>query len=380
MTDSIQAALRRSGSSLEVVRGLLVLASVLVASTEALAAQTQDPAAVTGVAVLNTCGEITPSDGVIAGVVQDMESDIVLGGATVTAAWQMEGEPYPSSDAVRTDKAGFFVFCGIPGGVDAELNVELLEVHAGPRTILVEAGTLAIERFELPLSDSRSPGYVTGQVVSRVTGRGIPSALVTIPELEMRTTTNEQGLFYLQEMPFGVYEMTVRHIAHENREFPVRVAGGVTHNLHIELDEDVIELGGIEVSVESRRFFMDREGLISRMNLGFGDFYTRADIERFSTSSIAELLGRTAGVRVYDGGTSLYIRGRVCVPLVFVDGMPWQLDDRLGLKELSTYDADAIEFYKGTASIPAEFNYSTNATGEVGCGAIVIWTKRGRSG
>jgi hypothetical protein len=39
-------------------------------------------------------------------------------------------------------------------------------------------------------------------------------------------------------------------------------------------------------------------------------------------------------------------------------------------------DAEAVEFYKGTASIPAEFNYSNNL--QVGCGAIVIWTRRGR--
>lgn len=341
-----------------------------------LAAQANEQSRV-GQAVLGTCGEIDPSTGVVAGTVRDHETGVPLEGAAVTASWQGP-DSIPMRDNILADYAGFFVFCGVPSGLELELEAEALGVHVGPVITEVEAGTLVVERLALPLSDSRSPGYITGQIVSRATGDGVPNALVTVPELALTTITNDEGLFYLQEMPFGIYTIEIEHIAHAKRSVPARVAGGLTHNMQIELDVEAIELGGIEVTVETKRFYMDREGLISRMNLGFGDFYTRADIERIGTSSIAELLGRTAGVRSFNNGAGLYIRGRACVPMVFVDGLMWSLDERMGLKDLSTFNADVIEFYKGTASIPAEFNFSTNATDQVGCGAIVIWTRRGR--
>ncbi len=77
-----------------------------------------------------------------------------------------------------------------------------------------------------------------------------------------------------------------------------------------------------------------------------------------------------------EAGRRLVVRCRMCTPMVFMDGRLYKLDEDLGLNEIDTFDIEALEFYKGTASIPAEFNYSNNT--EVGCGAIVIWTRRGR--
>ena len=338
----------------------------------------QDSASDVGRALLGVCGEVSATDGVITGTVLDQATDIPLPGATVMLTWGREGEQSPTTDVVLADEGGFFIFCSVPDGVEAEVSAEVMGVSDGPRTVTVEGGVLAIERFAIPLSDPATPGYLTGQIVDRTTGRGIANAQVVVPDLALVTLTNEHGLYYLQEIPYGIYMLEVEHVAYTKRALPVRVAGGITQNLTIELAEQTIEIGGIEVTVESKRFYLAREGLISRMNLGFGDFYTRADIERLSTSSFAELVARGPGVRVYNNGTALTIRGQVCVPLVFVDGMRWSLDDRLGLKDLSTFDADAVEFYKGPAAIPAEFNYSTNAEDQVNCGALVIWTRTGR--
>lgn len=366
------------GVGTAVIRIPTLCATLALVSASALQAQSPELDRQVGRAVLHACGELDPSHGVVAGIVRDRESQVALEGARVAIRWETEGEPYPSSDAVLADEQGFFLFCGVPGGVEAELTTEALGVAGEPRTVIVEAGALAVERFELELSDPSEPGYLTGQIVDIATGRGIASVQVRVKELDIGTISNEQGLFHLPAMPWGIYTLEADHIAYARRELPVRVAGGITHNLSIDLAEQAIELGGISVTVEPKRFYLDREGLISRMNLGFGDFYTRADMDRLGTGSVAELVGRGPGVRVYGNGTGLYIRGQPCIPLVFVDGTMWKLDDRLGLKDLSTFDADAIEFYKGTAAIPAEFNYSTNATGEVGCGALVIWTRRGR--
>lgn len=367
--------LRGAGSRLPLVVALATLAVFGTVDSGSVLAQSSDQV---GQAIMNTCGEVEPTDGVIAGTVRDATSQVPLDGAAVAVNWQIEGDPLPTTDAVRADGQGFYVFCRAPGGVEVELAVEVLGVSAPTRRVTVEPGTLAVERFEIELSDPSAPGFVTGQVIDLGTGNPIANAQINVPELGTGTLSNEGGLFRLDEMPYGVYEVQVEHIAYSPRTVPIRVAGGLTHNVEIALSENVIELGGISVTVEPKRFYLDREGLIQRMNLGFGDFFTRAEIERLSTSSVAELVARTAGVRVYNNGTGLYIRGRACIPLVFIDGRPWKLDDRLGLKELNTFDADAVEFYKGTASIPAEFNYSTNATDQVGCGALVIWTRRGR--
>ena len=331
---------------------------------------------VVGVAIVQACGEVDErSEGVLAGTVRDQSSGVVLGRATVVLKWQIPGEEYPRTAAELTDPEGFYLFCHAPGGVAVDVYAESLGHQSEPLTVGIESGTLLVEHLVVEVSDPSQPGFITGRIIDRATGKGVENAELSIRDQGIGTLTNTRGMFVLAKIPYGVYIIDVQHLAYADREVPVHVAGGLTQNLTIELSEEPMELEGLTVTVEPRRFYNDMEGLVRRMNMGFGDFMLRSDIEASSASSLTNLLlGR--GVRLSDAGRSLVIRGRVCTPMVFIDGRLFRLDPDRGLLDISVLDAEVVEFYKGTAAIPAEFNYSNNL--QVGCGAIIIWTRRGR--
>ena len=330
-----------------------------------------------GLAIAQVCGKVDErTEGVLAGTVRDAATGVVLERATVVIIWQIPGREFPASAAELTDAQGFFLFCHAPGGVAVALHAEVLDRRSEPRTVGIESGSLLVEHLSIEVSDPSQPGFITGRVVDRTTGRGITNAELTIRDEGVFTLTNDRGMFTLEEVPYGVYMIDVRHLAYADRELPLRVAGGLTQNVAIELSEQAMELEGLTVTVESKRFYNDMEGLVRRMNMGFGTFLLRSDIERSGATRLPQLLQGRAGVRLADAGRSLIIRGRACTPMVFLDGRLYKLDPDLGLNDILTFDVEVVELYKGTASIPAEFNYSNNL--QTGCGAIVVWTRRGR--
>lgn len=339
-------------------------------------APAQDSRAV-GLAIAEACGAVDEArEGVLSGTVRDLRTGVALEGATVMLRWRVAGEPELTSDVTRTDASGMYLFCHASGGVGAELHAELLSKRSDRVTVDIEPGTLTVEHLFVEVSDPDQPGYVVGRVLERATGNAIPAARVSIRGTDVATLTNDFGYFRLDAMPYGVYTLDVEHLAYAAREIPIQVAGALTQNVAIEMSTEALELEGLTVTVEPRRFFGDMDGLVRRMNLGFGDFLTRQDIEKRGSSRLPDLLVGLPGVRVAQNGRSLVIRGRPCTPIVFLDGRPWRLDPVVGLNEIHSFDIEAVEVYKGTAAIPAEFNYSTN--GQVGCGALVVWTRRGR--
>ena len=329
-----------------------------------------------GLAIAQVCGEVDErTQGVLAGTVRDQSSGVLLDNAAVVLKWSIPMNEYPGTAAERTNSEGFFLFCHAPGGFAINVYAESLGHRSEAVTVGVEPGTLVVEHIVVEVSDPSVPGFITGRIIDRSTGLGIENAELSIRDEGIGTLTNIRGMFVFEEVPYGVYIIDVRHLAFADREVALHVAGGLTQNLVIELSEQAMALEGLTVTVEPKRFYNDMEGLVRRMNMGFGDFMLRSDIEASSASSLTHLLlGR--GVRLNDAGRSLVIRGRVCTPMVFIDGRLTRLDPDRGLLDISVLDAEAVEFYKGTASIPAEFNYSNNL--QVGCGAIVIWTRRGR--
>ncbi len=352
----------------------LCIGAMLCALSVPLQAQDRDQV---GLAIAQACGQLDESSqGVLAGTVRDTQTGVPLDGAAVVILWQEPGRPAPASETLRADGEGFFLFCGAPHGRALEVSAEALGRRSESRTIEIEAGTLVIEHIQLPVSDPEAPGFVTGTVVDVGTKGGIFGVEVRVRETDVRTLTNDRGLFVLERMPYGIYVLELTHIAYQDREIPLRVAGGLTQNVRVEMSEEAMEIEGLTVSVEPRQFYNAMDGFVRRMEVGFGDFLTRVEIERSGASRLPELLVGVAGVRLAENGRALVIRGRPCTPMVFLDGRQYRLDDDLGLNDILAFDIEALEFYKGTAGIPAEFNFSTN--GQTGCGAVVVWTRRGR--
>jgi outer membrane cobalamin receptor len=142
---------------------------------------------------------------------------------------------------------------------------------------------------------------------------------------------------------------------------------------------DAIPMEGIEVSVRSRTWYRQMDGLRVRMQTGLrGNFITADEIEARGYPPVEETIRSLPGVRIIKAGPFEYdVRFRACeqAPVVFVDGIQVnQPEDGEPLRELKmihSMDIQAVEIYRGAASVPAEF-----AGPDAMCGALVIWTKR----
>ncbi|HSM07312.1 MAG TPA: TonB-dependent receptor plug domain-containing protein, partial [Longimicrobiales bacterium] len=157
------------------------------------------------------------------------------------------------------------------------------------------------------------------------------------------------------------------------------------------------------------RLFGDMVDLQRRMEMGFGDFLVRRDLEHRGGTLASALQGRL-GVRVLTGGNrpgERYIVLRqsrditsvpasrqngetldagpaeliqeYCFPSVWVDGRRFSTPrsggvghDPVDFSQFLTLDIEAVEVYRGAASVPGEFG-----GGDAACGAVVIWTHRG---
>ena len=354
---------------------LFAFGGFLLAVVVPLPAAAQDPDAL-GAAIVQTCGtSMDPAtQGVLAGVVTDSLTQDPLPNARVKIAWQGSGDLTANTATVDTDGRGFFAFCGVPGGVMVLLTATLRE-SSPARTVFVDAGMLSVENIRLPLSDPTKPGMVVGRVIDAASRAPIDGAEVRIRGTEGVVLTNSRGYFILGERASGLYQLQVSHLAYADREVPFHVSGNLTENVEIALTVEAIELPGITVTAAPTRYRRDLEGLIERMDLGFGTFIPRERLENRPEARLADLLRDVPGVLIFTDGprANLEVRGRECRPEVFMDGRPFPLDPEVGVNEFIFQELEAIEVFKGT-EVPGEF---LTVGFEQPCMAIVIWSRRG---
>lgn len=206
--------------------------------------------------------------------------------------------------------------------------------------------------------------------------RPVVGAEVRIRDTEFNALSDRNGFFRIEAVPWGIYVLEVDHLGFAHQEQAFRVHGSQAHNLDVQTSREAIELEGLTVTVQSRRWFQDMAGMQRRMRAGFGHFITPEKLELRGISRLSDALRGIPGVRVRPMGTSgamVLVREKTCMPQVFVDGRLYRLDPILGFNEPFGSDLYAIEVYTGPASVPGEFAYGNNP-----CAAVVIWTKRGR--
>jgi hypothetical protein len=195
-------------------------------------------------------------------------------------------------------------------------------------------------------------------------------------ELSQATTTNSRGYFSFGTQPWGVYTLETASLGYSPLTTGIRVAGNLTQNVEILLAPDALKLEGITVTATAQQG-RQIDGLIRRMTLGAGNFITREIIERRPGARAADFLQEVPGISVRRGlygQINLEVRGRECVPDVFVDGTLYALDPDLGL-DFYAGELEAVEVYKGV-QVPGEFLRAGRVS--FPCAVIVAWTRRGK--
>lgn len=239
--------------------------------------------------------------------------------------------------------------------------------------VLPASGTAQADRSARADTD---PG-VRGVVVDRETRQPLEGVAVTLIPVGAEADTalgpspvltDNQGRFFLAELPDGAYEIELQRLGYRTLRDSIAFTVDFGLRIEVEMVPEAVELDPLMVVTEARSRSLDANGFYERRRRGIGRFLVRDDDLVRRTTQVSDVFRTMAGVRVTPGrfgrsGTVL-LRGG-CVPDVYLDGVrtisPFPMDAMLSPDHL-----EGVEVYQGS-EVPPQF-------GTTSCGVVVIWT------
>jgi len=315
-------------------------------------------------------GSLAPS---LVGLVTDARSGVVLPGVRITLEWSTRSE---GARLVQmwTDAGGVYALCDPPRGGHPRVRAETLGLSGDPIEVEMPLPRVARVDLALPLTKEGAVGHVMGRVVDHRTDEALSTVDVRIRGIDRWTLSDRNGYFRFDSVPPGIHVLEVDRVGYASLEKPFRVVGRAGHQVDVALSEEAIPLEPITVSVRSRRWFADMEGLQRRMASGIGDFFTRSELLGRGVTRLTDILHAVPGFVVRRVGRYAGVLHRAghCAPSLYLDGRPHRPDPVSGFDAVRVFDLEAVEIYDRNAETPAEFLRPGV------CGAVVAWTRRGR--
>jgi outer membrane cobalamin receptor len=144
------------------------------------------------------------------------------------------------------------------------------------------------------------------------------------------------------------------------------------------LEPTIQELGTVVVT--ERQLSRRLQEFEQRRKAGFGQFFTRADIEKRQPLTVMDVMRGASSVRIMTNGrggwNAVSTRDmNTCFMQVYLDAIPLApaRGEAFDLSALPSPDQiAAIEVYAGAATVPLWL--AQGSGGRKGCGAILIWT------
>lgn len=345
------------------------------------------------------CGEhaVRDSAAVIFGVVRDAQSHLPLAGVSATGSWQEFAITRDGFSrrvqrvAATTSETGWFSLCNVPRpgtttvvasrGADSTALIEIpisreavirRDLYVGPARMVAMEDTLAGGAAG---SGARrivqsGEGRLSGTVAS-ITGAPIAGAQVFLTD-GPGTTTNAKGEWSLVDLPLGTRALEVRAIGYYPARRAVNVFTGAP-DVHVALPTFRAVLDTVRV-IAARWRDDYRVGFEARRQTGLGRFLTAEQIARRDLNVASDLFRGIAGIAMEQGLIKLRRGDSDCSPAFFLDGVsiPGAVGDELSAEDIDSWvrphEIAAVEVY--TDIVPPQFHRI-----QLGCGAIVIWTK-----
>jgi hypothetical protein len=194
--------------------------------------------------------------------------------------------------------------------------------------------------------------------------------------------TDQAGAFVFDSLVAGTYLVQVRGVGDETPMTPVPVGRREVVDLEVKLGKpDALMLpelvttaappeGAAGEAIEGTRLPPE---FSARMKVGLGVFITRDEIQERRPPTVTDLFRTMRGAVVS-------CRNGVCVPrptrspnncgpITIVDGVSADVSVLAGMVP---NDIEAIEFYGGMSTVPAEYMQPGDRPN---CGMIVVWTR-----
>ncbi|MFN8572494.1 MAG: carboxypeptidase-like regulatory domain-containing protein [Gemmatimonadaceae bacterium] len=349
-------------------------------------------------------GSLGDSAALFLGHVRSARDDRAVPNASVSVRWTelvLDGRRVqrttPTLEA-RTNAIGWFAVCNLPVGVDLlvraasrEDSSGLLlqqipwrsivhrELYVGPSTAPAGAGSDTAKGAE-----RAGPSRLQGRVIG-TNGQPIVGAQVRVAGARSRGVSDERGGFALAQLPAGSHTLEVLAL------------GFVPERRNVDLSVDAVP-PPIEVTMTSTKHYLDTvrvtatrgyssdlTGFERRRKASLGRFILREDIEKRAGMFVSDYLQGIMGVFAQSAGFGQVVTmrggdGLPCLPAVYVDRLRFgsglgSSGDGESNVDIWAWpsDIEGIEVYTHAVDVPPEFYTASD------CGAIVLWTNRGRA-
>jgi len=186
-----------------------------------------------------------------------------------------------------------------------------------PRVSRIVAFTLAL-LLGVPPAIARAQettGKIQGRVVNAQTGEALPGAQVMVVGTRFGNLTNQDGYYFINNVPAGVHDVQVQLIGFQTVTVTgQRVLAGQTMTVDFQLTPTAVEIQGLVVEGE-------RNPLVPRDQVSSRAIVTGEEIDRLPIDNTSSIVLLQPGVISTNSGRS--IRGsRVGEEAVLIDGVP----------------------------------------------------------
>ena len=242
--------------------------------------------------------------------------------------------------------------------------------------VLAGVGLTATQARGQDSGETRRTASLVGQVVSASTGLPVGGAVVHLLRSGYGALTDSTGNFRIPQTWAGIDSIEVRFIGYEPSHQPIELVPDETTRVTLLLSQTVVRIADLTVEIRQTRRARNLAGFVTRMERGFGTFYTPRDVQTRNPRLPSDLFRGEPGVevgRMEYGRAPVYVGDgasqRKCPPAVYLDGV---YQSGMQVDDLPKEDLGAVELYKRGTETPMEF-MRVGST----CGAIVIWTPDG---
>lgn len=164
-------------------------------------------------------------------------------------------------------------------------------------------------------SGQGTTGKIQGRVVNAQTGQPIAAAQVTVEGTTLGNITNDDGFYFINEVPAGVFSFRAQSIGYRPSVVRLqRVLAGQTTTLNFSLEQSAVELEALVVTGE-------RNPLVPRDQVSSKSIVTGEQIDALPLDNASSIIVLQPGVITTNSGRS--IRGsREGEEAVYIDGVP----------------------------------------------------------
>ncbi len=246
---------------------------------------------------------------------------------------------------------------------------------AGAACLLAVATHSLARAQDQPAQQQAPSSAVAGVVTAAQSGEPLMGVQVVIRGTRRWGITNQDGSFHLGALKPGAYVIEFRHPNRAPILYNLTLEADKTTELSVRLDTRSVALPEVVVEGKETQPAAKMQDFFSRKAAGHGGYYiTRKDIEERQPRVLSDMMRRVPGLRVdCDFGscrvTSFTEARRImggCPIQYFLDGVPFTGD----VDELTPDQVEGIEVYRGSSSIPPQFNTGTSM-----CGVIAVWSR-----